>query len=373
MKNFKIYSIFLILLIFIGESKATVFQTRENYSLSKDQKIDDDLIVAGNTLKIDGAVGGNLITACRYLTQNGTVSGSLFNGSQYVDIFGEIEGSLTNFSQHLTLAGQVKRNVVAFGQSISLASVSTVQGEATLMGADISVNGVILKGLKANGDRIVISGMIKGDVNLNGKSITILPTAEILGNLTYKSPKEAKISAGAKIAGETKWTEFQDPKRLTFRKFSWLSFLFLLASMATGLVLLLLFKNQTEKVKLTIQNSFWKSLWSGFILAIVSPIGVAILMVTLIGIPLAVIATFAFLILFYIAKIFTGLALGETVISIFKKDQIPMGWSLMAGLVLLYILTGLPYVGWFIYALAFMIGLGGIVLSFKERKIGSNM
>ena len=371
MKNFKIFFTILIGFVFVGISEATVFQAQENYGLSKDQKIDDDLIVAGNTLKIDGTVSGNLIPACRYLTQNGTVSGSLFNGSQYVDIFGRIEGSVTNFSQHLTLSGQVKRNLIAFGQSINLASVSTVQGEATLMGAEISVDGVILKGLKANGDRIVISGMIKGDVNLNGKSITILPTAEILGNLIYKSPKEAKISDGAKIAGQTKWTEFQaqKPKRPTFKKFSWVSFLFLLASMATGLVMLLLFKTQVQNVKLAIQKSFWKSLGSGFILAIVSPIGAVILMVTLIGIPLAVITGFLYLILFYIAKIFTGLALGEAVISIFKKDHIPTGWSLMAGLVLLYILVGLPYVGWLIYTLAFMIGLGGIVLSFRQRKI----
>ncbi len=369
MKNFKICFVFLILLIFIGVSEATVFQAQENYGLAKDQKIDDDLIVAGNTLKIDGAVSGNLITACRYLTQNGMVFGSLFNGSQFADIFGRVNGSLTSFSQHLTLSGQVKRNVVAFGQNINLASVSTVEGEATLFGAEILVDGVVLKGLKASGERIVISGMVKGDVNLNGKSITILPTAEILGNLTYKSPKEAKISAGAKIAGETKWTEFKGraPKRPTFKKFSWVSFLFLLASMATGLVLLVLFKNQTQKIKLTIQKSFWKSLGSGFVLAIVSPIGAIILMVTLIGIPLAVITGFLYLILFYIAKIFTGLALGETVIALFKKDQIPMGWSLMAGLVLLYILVGLPYIGWFIYTLAFMIGLGGIVLSFKQK------
>lgn len=371
MKKCKTYFIIFVLLTLAGMSSATVFQAQENYGLSKDQKIDDDLIVAGNTLKIDGTVSGNLITACRYLTQNGTVSGSLFNGSQFADIFGKVNGSFTSFSQHLTLSGQVKRNLIAFGQNINLASVSTVEGEATLFGAEILVDGVVLKGLKASGERIVISGMIKGDVNLNGKSITILPTAEILGNLTYKSPKEAKISAGAKIAGQTKWTEFKGraPKRPTFKKFSWVSFLFLLASMATGLVMLLLFKNQTQKVKLTIQNSFWKSLGSGFVLAIVSPIGAVILMVTLIGIPLAVITGFLYLILFYIAKIFTGLALGETVISIFKKDHVPAGWSLIAGLVLLYILVGLPYVGWLIYALAFMIGLGGIVLSFKQAKI----
>jgi len=367
MKNFKICSIIVTLIFWASSSFATVFQAQENYSLSKDQKIEDDLIVAGSTLKIDGAVGGNLITACRYLTQNGTVSGSLFNGSQYVDIFGKIEGSLTNFSQHLTLSGQVKRNVVAFGQSINLASVSTIQGEATLMGAEISVGGVILKGLKASGERIVISGMIKGDVNLNGKSITILPTAEILGNLTYRSPKEAKILAGAKIAGKTEWTEVKVKKPTVFIKFSWVNFLFLLASIGTGLILIALFKNQVNKAKLAIQNSFWKSLWTGFVLAIISPIGAAILMVTVIGIPLAFITGFAYLTLFYIAKIFTGLALGETVISIFKKDQIPMGWSLMVGLVLLYILVGLPYVGWLIYTLAFMIGLGGIVLSFKQK------
>lgn len=369
MNKIKVFSVIIVTILCTTYSMATVFQAQENYQLSKEQKIDDDLIVAGNTLKIDGTVSGNLITACRYLTQNGTVSGSLFNGSQFADIFGKVSGSVTSFSQHLTLSGQVKRNIIAFGQNINLASVSTVEGEATLFGAEILVDGVILKGLKASGERIVISGMVKGDVNLNAKSVTILPTAEILGNLTYKSPQEAKISAGAKIAGETKWTEFKgrEPKRPTFRKFSWISFLFLLASIATGIVLMALFKNQTQKIKTTIQTSFWKSLGSGFILAIVSPIGAIILMVTLIGIPLAVITGFLYLILFYIAKIFTGLALGETVISIFKKDQIPMGWSLMAGLVLLYILVGLPYVGWLIYTLAFMIGLGGIVLSFRQK------
>ncbi|OGC76664.1 MAG: hypothetical protein A2145_00520 [candidate division Zixibacteria bacterium RBG_16_40_9] len=372
MKLFKTVLIFLLLIAGVNFGNATVFQAQENYGLSKDQKIDDDLIVAGNTLKIDGAVSGNLITACRYLTQNGTVSGSLFNGSQFADIFGKINGSVTNFSQHLTISGQVKRNVIACGQNINLASVSTVEGDATLCGAEILVDGVILKGLKASGERIVISGMIKGDVNLNGKSITILATAEILGNLTYKSPKEAKIASGAKIAGATKWTEFKakKPKKLAIgRKFSWVSFLFLLASMATGIVLMALFKNQVQKVNLTIQKSFWKSLGSGFVLAIVSPIGAIILMVTLVGIPLAVITGFLYLILFYIAKIFTGLALGEKVIQIFKKGNIPLGWSLIVGLVLLYILVGLPYVGWLIYTLAFFIGLGGIVLSFKQRKI----
>jgi len=369
MKNLKIFLAISVSLILIGTSEATVFQAQENYLLSEEQKIDDDLIVAGSTLKIDGTVSGNLISAGRFLTQNGTITGSIFNASQYADLFGKIQGSVTNFSQHLTLSGQIKRNLLAFGQNINLAQVSSIDGEATLYGAEILVAGVVLKGLRANGERIVISGMIKGDVNLNGKSITILPTAEILGNLTYKSPREAKIQAGAKIAGETKWTEVQakKPKRPTFKRFSWVSFLFLLASIVTGIVLMALFKPQVQKIKLTIQKSFWKSLGFGFVLAIVSPIGAIILMVTLVGIPLAVITTFLYLILFYTAKIFTGLALGETVIALFKKDQIPMGWSLIAGLVLLYLLVGLPYIGWLIYALSFMIGLGGIVLSLKKK------
>ncbi len=372
MQLFKIATIFLAVMVGVNFCSATVFQAQENYGLSKDQKIDDDLIVAGNTLKIDGAVTGNLITACRYLTQNGAVSGSLFNGSQFADIFGKINGSVTNFSQHLTISGQVKRNVIACGQSINLASVSTIEGDATLCGGEILVDGVILKGLKAYADRIVISGMIKGDVNLNGKSITILATAEILGNLTYKSPKEAKIASGAKIVGTTKWTEFQvkRPKKPSLgKRYSWISFLFLLGALATGIVLMALFKNQTKKIKLTIQNSFWKSLGSGFVLAVVSPIGAVILMITLIGIPLAVITGFLYLILFYIAKIFTGLVLGEKAIALFKKGEIPLGWSLMVGLIVLYILINLPYVGWLIYTLAFFIGLGGIVLSFKQRTV----
>ena len=54
----------------------------------------------------------------------------------------------------------------------------------------------------------------------------------------------------------------------------------------------------------TIKKSFWKSLGIGFLILVAVPIASVILLVTVIGIPLAVIAVLAYVILLIVSRVF---------------------------------------------------------------------
>ena len=51
----------------------------------------------------------------------------------------------------------------------------------------------------AAGGRIVLSGKVSGDVERTGRSISILDSAVIDGNLIYRSSQQAEIASEARI------------------------------------------------------------------------------------------------------------------------------------------------------------------------------
>ncbi len=192
---------------------------------------------------------------------------------------------------------------------------------------------------------MVISGIINGNVDIKADEISIMPDAKINGNLHYKSKKEAKIEKGAQITGETKWIKITPKKKagLTLGKLFW-KFLFFCASFLTGLFMLLIAKKESKAAKESVFKDFLKNLGLGFVFVICIPIAIVILLFTVIGIPISIIVLFAYLVLFYIAKIFVGYALGEKVLQLLKTNGVPAPvWSLLVGLVILYILFLIPY------------------------------
>jgi len=263
-----------------------------------------------------------------------------------------------------------------FGASLNIRHNGEVKGDVTALGNELTVDGEIGRRLRATAGSVVISGTINGDVDIKAHSITLMPTAKIKGNFKYKSEKEAKIESGAQITGETQWTQItpKDKKEEGYcpgkgffsTKNIVVKLLLLLACFVTGWFLIIISKRYVQAAEKMVFGSFLKSLGLGFILMICIPIGVVILLITLIGIPVAIITLFAYFVLFYISKIFVGIAVGKKVLTGFAKDKdASLGWSLILGIILLTILTNIPYVGWLIYFIVVFTGFGAAILARK--------
>lgn len=357
----------LVLLIF-DSSFGTQFKAADNFFFPDTAIIHDDLVIAGGNIKLDGIVEGDLISASKSLVQSGLILGSLNAAAQDLDILGEVKGSVRGFAQNININGKLDRNLLAFGYAVDIKPGAEIEKDITVFCGKMTLDGTLRGNLKGGVGELIISGVINGDVSIEAEKITLMPTARILGDFKYKSKKEAKIESGAQVSGETVWTKLEEKEKKTKSIFTGQSLipemLFLLALMVTGIVLTLIFKKNAYQAKQAVGGSFLKSLGLGFVFMVCIPIAMIILLITVIGIPIAIIAFFVYAILIYIAKIPVAAFVGEKIIRALGKQGEPsLIWSMLLGLVVLTLLLNIPYLEWPAYFVVLFTGFGAIISS----------
>jgi cytoskeletal protein CcmA (bactofilin family) len=350
----------------------TDFRVGENFFFSDTLSINDDLIIAGNTIKSSAAIKGDFFSASYRLVQNGTVEGSVIAVAKDIDISGQVNGSVSGWAENISVNGKVNRNLIGFCSALNIKPDADIGGDVTAFGGELTLDGKIGKGLRGSIGTLIISGIVNGDVSVKADKIILMPTAKILGDFKYKSQKQAKIESGASVSGQTLWTKEEPkkekkPKDVFTLKSIITEILFLLALMITGIVLTLIFKKKAYQAKRAITSSFLKSLGWGFVFMVCIPIAIIILIVTILGIPIAIISLFAYAVLLYIAKIPVATALGEKIIKALGKEGEPsLIPSMLLGLIVLTILLNIPYLEWLIYFIVLFTGFGAILTSQKQ-------
>jgi cytoskeletal protein CcmA (bactofilin family) len=362
----------LAVLFLFNFSFGTQFRSADNFFFPDTAIVHDDLVTTGGNVKLDGIIEGDLISVSRSLVQNGLILGSLNAVAQDVDVLGEVKGSVRAFAQNINVNGTVDRNLIAFGYSVDIKPGAQIHKDVTVFCGKMTLDGKLGGNLKGSVGELVISGVVNQDVSVEADKITLMPTARVLGNLKYKSGKEAKIESGAQVSGETVWTELkttkdEKPKSIFTGKPIIPEILFLLALMVTGVVLTLICRKDAYQAKQAVADSFLKTLALGFVVMVCVPIAVIILIVSVIGIPIAAIAFFAYAVLIYIAKIPVATFVGEKIIKALGKEGQPsLIWSMLFGLVVLTLALNIPYLDWLIYFLVLFTGFGAIMTSQKR-------
>ena len=358
----------LVLLIF-DSSFGTEFKGVDNFFFPDTAIIHDDLVITGGNIKLDGIVEGDIISACRSLVQNGLILGSLNAVSQDLDVLGEVKGSVRGFAQNINVNGKLGRNLLVFCYTLDVKPDAEIEKDITAFCGKMTLDGKLGGSLKGAVGELIISGVVNGDVSIEAEKITLMPTARIEGDFKYESEKEAKIESGAQVSGETVWTEIdtekeKKPKSIFTGKSIIMEMLFLLALMVTGIVLTLIFKKNAQQAKQAISNYFLKTLGLGFVFMVCIPIAILILLITILGIPIAIIALFVYAILVYIAKIPVATFVGEKILKALGKQGEPsLIWSMLLGLVVLTLVLNIPYLEWPIYFVVLFTGFGAIISS----------
>jgi hypothetical protein len=109
----------------------------------------------------------------------------------------------------------------------------------------------------------------------------------------------------------------------------------------------------------------------GFVVLACAPIAVLLLMITVIGIPLALLAVCLYAALVPLGYLASAATIGEWLLSrmrqgaeIVTRQRIPM---LIGVLVLLFVLTRVPWLGGIVKALAVLVGVGGLTMAAAAR------
>lgn len=318
--------VLIVLLVIPATAQALSFrvaqQDQASITVEKDQVIRDNYLVAGNIIDIKGQV-----------------TGDLFAFGQNVDVFGKVNGNVFTGASTVRISGSVGGDVYAGGGIVDLSKEAVIEGD-----------------LITGAGTVKIDGEVKGKVWAGVGFLTIGETAKIPGEIIYSSDNKAQVKAGAVVGKIVQKVQEKAKEGALWRSKSFNTLMGFLMSLLVGIILISILPKWSLEISQRIKTDLWKSLGWGLVFLIAIPIVIFICLIIIIGMPLAMILFALYLIALYLAKIMAGLALGQYL----SKNKWQAIWSLTLGLLIIFALSALPFVGGLISFLAILLGLGAI-------------
>lgn len=355
------FLVVLVLLMIVAPTWGTEFKSGSTVSIPSGSTVPDDLFAFAQNVDVSGTIDGDLVASGGSLTLSGTTTQDAIVGGGQVTITGRVGRNLLAAGGNLQVSGPVSNNAVIAGGTVTLSSKGSVGRDLTASGGNLRVEGSVARNLNAGGGQVTINGKVGGNVMANAQTLSIGPNAVIQGDLVYKSAKKADIAPGAQIRGRTIYhpiTPTHRRARPVMKALFWVgSFL---AMFLVGILLIALAPAAAAGSADRMISRPWISLLIGFIILVVMPVAIAIIFATLIGIPLALILLAAYLIMLYIARAYAAIGIGRWILARFGSPNASLYLDLLVGLIILWLLTAIPFVGWFIGLLALLFGLGAL-------------
>lgn len=347
-------------------------QNQQTVVVEENQTINQDYFAAGNTVIINGTINGDAYIAGNQVLINGVINGDLIAAGNSLTIGGVISQDVRVGGRQVTVTGMVGGNLTAGAQEINLTPTSQLKGSMVMGGQTILIQTPGQKSITLAGNTATITAPVTGNVDAYVRYFQLNGRAKIGGNLTYLSTTQTEISPTATISGTTTRRSPppgfrpEDQREATSQLKRFLGGLVAFSTLVNGISKLaigLLFLavapwvfNQTTQ---TITKRPGAAFLSGLLIFIVVPLVLGLLLLTIIGIPLAFIGMALYGILLYLASLPVSYWIGNQLAQTFGWQLTP-ALRFMLGLILVMIVGLIPLIGWLTKLIILIVGLGAL-------------
>ena len=419
-----------LLVASVGTAVAAEFRSGDSVTVARNETIDDDLFLSGSTVYMNGTVKGNLFITAGEAVINGTVVGSLFVVAQSLTVNGKVNGSVYSgaFSVVLLPQAAIARNVMVGAYAVEADKGSIIGRDAYIGASQAELGGTVLRDVRFAGNGLVITGQIGGDLMADVSSpsarvstpffdywpnvpaaiqpgLQVAPGASIAGKLTYASPvKQASAIQGSVGAVEFQQTQpsaeeqaSQRRQEQVRRQPSWASPVnWLLNRLREFITLFVLgwlalklapkhMRAAAEKAHTAAGPSLgWGILVAigGYLIAFLAAIVLLTASIILAVLTLGQLSVTVFvagfaawgallvgfqLLVSFGSKLVIAYLLGRLIlVDTAKRSAVGTLWPLAIGVLLYILIASIPCLGWFVWLLATLIGLGAIWLTARD-------
>jgi hypothetical protein len=328
-------------------------------NVAASETVDDTLLAAANTVRVDGVVNGDLLVFGRTVEVRGTVKGDLISCAQRTEVSGTVEGHIYTVSHSLDLQGQLGHSIYGLMQSLHIDDRGRVGEGIVVAAGDASLEGAVKRSVNiftGNGD---VSGSIGRDLTMAGRSLTLTNTARVGGNLSARvhQLKEVHIADGATIVGKRDIQVRVTESRFTRPRFYFHQAIRLAGAMLVGWLGLLLFPG-FFRATTQLVGSGWRSLGLGVGVLAGVPVAMVVAAITLVGFPLSLMLLAVYLVAIYLTKVWVGAFLGRILLKPSGATKGDWLLGLLVGLLILTIVGFVPYLGGLVNFGVVCLGLG---------------
>lgn len=333
----------------------------EGITIPQGETINDTLIVFAESVDIKGTVNGDVVAFTRQLRIEGAVQGNVIGFAQRIEMTGTAQNSVYAFGQSLRIAGTVQRTLWGFGQTVTLDKTGRTD-DAMLFGSDVIVDGTVGRDVAGFAGTMEVQGRIERDLRFRGRKLAVRAPAHVGRDLSARvhSGENLQIDPEATIGGK-RGIEFEPPQPSKYLTAGfYVGQIFRLAgAFLTGFLLFRLFPN-ARHAPLGSGREALLSGGIGFLALVATPIAAVILVITVVGLPIAFIAFGLWLIALYLAHIVVARHVGEMIAPTGSRTGTAL--PLLIGLAIVIVAVNLPFIGGILSILITLVGLGALVV-----------
>lgn len=247
------------------------------------------------------------------------------------------------------------KNIVKIGTDVKIEAGQKVRNVVTI-GGQITVSGAVEKNVVAIGGPVVLTrtAVVGGNVVSLGGVIVIARDAEVGGSLTEINSSNLIETFTAAVSSEWEgWSWI----------FAMISLSIFLVILVLAMLIVALLPKPVRIVSEAISENTFKVVLCGLLgLVLIAPLAL-LLTISVVGIaliPLEMIFVVCSVLLGFIA---VGRLIGMKILHLLKRPNPGMLSETFWGLIILWFIGWLPYIGWMVKAVAIVVGLGGTLVT----------
>lgn len=339
------------------------FITTSIYLVEPDIIVQEDVYVAANSARVEGTIDGDLVISTGSLDVSGSVTGNVLVLSQgTVHISGDVGGSVRGAAREVIVDGTVGNDVTV---AALVTDISGTVGRDTLVfGGSLTMNGTVGRDVAGRMLSAKVDGEVGNDVDIAVGTLQLGPSANVIGDVLYRSGSDAQVAATAQIGSQFARlpTRGNFAVELVLTVATILSFL---AFLFSGILFLWVFRRTGPRSVAIVAERPLRATAVGVGTIIVLPLVVVLAAITLVGAPVAI----ALLLLLILALLFAPIpavaALGRRILG----DRRSLYLAFLLGAIIWRLgIWLIPLVGFALYLGALAAGLGGWVLAIREQR-----
>lgn len=335
----------------------------ENYIVPKGNDVKNNLYVVGQQLTLMGNVLGDVLGGGGNVFLNNDIEGDVMILGGTINLISSVSSDARLAGATIVVSGKIGGDLAAVGNNIRVVENTSIGGDALLAGGTIVLSAPVSGKINISGADVTLNGEIAGDANVVADKLTIGPNALIKGKLLYKSVREATIDPSAQILGGTLFEKVSSDSDSNLSALIWSSLFWvkLITLFVSSMILFAVGKKSMSVIAGRARVNVWQNLIAGFLFLIGMPVSAILLVMTVIGLPLAGAVIGLGIIFIIISLAFMPILLGTTIKVLLKKGDSASWKAILLGSLIISLLGFVPFLGYLVYVGLFLASLGVMI------------
>ena len=367
-------------LLFAPPDAARALELRidEDTRIAAGETIAETLIASGDLVEIDGKIDGDLIAATKRLVVRGVVTGSIYAFARDIEIVGTVKGGIVAIGERVRVDGAVAGNAYAACERFTIAPHGRVGGDVALFADEAEINGAAGRDVVFAGDRIEVRAAIGRNFEApRADQVVLGEGARIAGDVDASLPRgtEIEMAPGARVAGEIRTTPRGPLHARYLAHYTELHFyLFLAIELVAGLafgLLLYRFAPQLFSSRVATAGAFFRTTGIGFLFLLAAPIAILLVGLTIIGLPIALLGLFSYVVAVYCSDIMVGALIGNALMGQRDPSLGAFARAFVPGFAIVIVAHGIPFLGPAVAIVMLLFGSGLVFERGRQLRLSS--